>query len=133
MPRMKITDINLRFQDMPGKYDSDVQEIMAKIRNGEKVPPILVSRQGYLQDGRHRLAAYMFLGRKEIDVVFGNHPAAEVKEKKEMAEKKTNCKLCRHCTIEKQKPNNMETWWCGPSKMYVHHLKPDHCGIFKGR
>ena len=37
------------------------------LRGGGKLPPIQVSRQNYLHDGRHRLAAHHMAGHTEID------------------------------------------------------------------
>lgn len=80
---MKIKDINLMFQDMDfsAQGRADVREIMDSIVAGRQIPPILVSSSGYLQDGRHRLAAYKKLGYTEILVEIGNHPAAKVVKK----------------------------------------------------
>ena len=75
---MRIVNINLEFQDMPSIYDTEVREIVAAIKQGKKMPPILVSKEGYLQNGRHRLMAYKILGYKKIDVEYGYHPAAKV-------------------------------------------------------
>jgi ParB-like chromosome segregation protein Spo0J len=82
--KMKIKDINLQFQDMDFSQQGkkDVREIMETIRSGKKIPPILVNTSGYLQDGRHRLQAYINLGYKEVDVEYGYHPAAKVVRKK---------------------------------------------------
>jgi hypothetical protein len=78
--RMRVKDINTEFQDMDfgPEGNRDVRNIVTAIKGGEKMPPILVSERGYLQDGRHRLAAYKQLGIEEIDVVYGDHPAATV-------------------------------------------------------
>ncbi len=76
---------------MPSEFNCDVQEIVKAIRAGKKMPPILVSENGFLQDGRHRLMAYKYLGKSRIDVIYGNHPAATVMKKKQ----KCNCKLIK--------------------------------------
>jgi hypothetical protein len=80
--KMKVKDINVEFQDMDfgAQGHKDVREIQAAIERGEKMPPILVSPSGYLQDGRHRLTAYKRLGALEVNVVYGYHPAAQVKK-----------------------------------------------------
>jgi 5-formaminoimidazole-4-carboxamide-1-beta-D-ribofuranosyl 5'-monophosphate synthetase len=77
---MDIRDINLEFQDMDfsPQGEKDVREIMQSINRGDTIPPILVSDSGYLQDGRHRLAAYKRLGFKTIEVEIGRHPDAHV-------------------------------------------------------
>lgn len=81
--KMKIKDINLTFQDMEfgPQGNRDVREIKLAIKRGDKIPPILVNKAGYLQDGRHRLVAYKELGFDEVEVKYGNHPAAHVKKK----------------------------------------------------
>jgi len=81
--KMKICDINTEFQDMDFGPEgrADVKKIAAAIRRGEKMPPILVSKTGFLQDGRHRLAAYKMLGFKEVAVEYGHHPAAKVNKR----------------------------------------------------
>jgi len=78
---MKLSDINLEFQDMGfgPEGERDVREIMVAIRRGEQMPPILVNPHGYLQDGRHRYLAYKRLGFKEIPVEIGYHPSAKVR------------------------------------------------------
>lgn len=79
--RMKAKEINIMFQDMPPGHEGQIREIMEAIRRGDKIPPILVSKAGYLQDGRHRLEAYKRLGIKEIEVEYGYHPSAKVRKK----------------------------------------------------
>lgn len=80
--KMKVSDINTTFQDMPPNHGAQVREIAIAIKRGDKIPPILVNRSGYLQDGRHRLAAYKLLGIKEVRVEYGTHPAAKVVRRK---------------------------------------------------
>ena len=77
--------INTEFQDMDlsPQGRKDVEEIKQKIKRGDDLPPILVSKSGHLQDGRHRLKAYQELGIDEVPVTYGNHPAAKVTEKKQ--------------------------------------------------
>ncbi|GAG95331.1 unnamed protein product, partial [marine sediment metagenome] len=71
---MLIDDINLEFQDLPANAQQQIDEIRVVIEAGEEMPPILVSKDGYLQDGRHRLEAYKQLGIDEIEVKIGSHP-----------------------------------------------------------
>jgi hypothetical protein len=85
--RMKVKDINTIFQDMPPGHSGQVLEIARAIKKGDKMPPILVNPSGYLQDGRHRLAAYKLLGIKEVEVEWGHHPAAKVVSKKKPGRK----------------------------------------------
>jgi ParB-like chromosome segregation protein Spo0J len=80
--KMKVLDINTQFQEMPPGHEKQVRDIAGAIRRGDKMRPILVSEGGYLQDGRHRLAAYKRLGIEEIEVEYGYHPAAKVIRKR---------------------------------------------------
>jgi hypothetical protein len=77
--------INTEFQDMDlsPQGRKDVEEIKQKIKRGEELPPILVSKSGHLQDGRHRLKAYQEMGIEEVPVVYGNHPSSKVTKKKQ--------------------------------------------------
>jgi hypothetical protein len=56
--------------------EADIEAIMKKIQNGEEIPPILISKSGYLQDGRHRLEAYRRLGYDEVPTIVGHDPSA---------------------------------------------------------
>jgi ParB-like chromosome segregation protein Spo0J len=80
--KMNISKINTQFQELPANSEMQVRQLVAAIKRGEKMPPILVSRAGYLQDGRHRLTAYKRLGLTEIEVEYGHHPAAKVVERR---------------------------------------------------
>jgi hypothetical protein len=71
---MRIADIDTRFQPLPEGSSSQVTELMNIIDSGGEIPPILVSKGGYLQDGRHRLEAYKRLGFKDIEVAIGIDP-----------------------------------------------------------
>jgi ParB-like nuclease domain len=85
--RLNVNTINTGFQEMPPGHQKQVREIAEAIRRGDNIPPILVNRSGYLQDGRHRLAAYKLLGMQEVDVEYGYHPAAKPLKKNTMKRK----------------------------------------------
>jgi len=82
--RMSINKINTEFQDMRfgASGQNDVRNIVSAIKKGRRMPPVLVSKSGYLQDGRHRLAAYKQLKKRNVRVVYGYHPAAKVTKKR---------------------------------------------------
>jgi len=82
---MGVSEINTQFRELPMGIGSQIQvtEIMDAIQRGKKIPPILVSKSGFLQDGRHKLEAYKRLGYNEVPVVIGHHPSAIVLPKEE--------------------------------------------------
>jgi ParB-like chromosome segregation protein Spo0J len=82
--KMKVSEINTQFQEIPRGHEDQVREIVQAIRRGDKIPPILVSESGYLQDGRHRLEAYKRLNIGVIAVEYGHHPSAKVVKKRRM-------------------------------------------------
>lgn len=70
---ISIDEINTQFnEDAPSS--STVLSLMKSIENKEPIPPLLISPNKYLQDGRHRLKAYKNLGFKKVPVIFGYDP-----------------------------------------------------------
>ncbi len=67
---IQISEINTKFEGDAPSFET-IFKIMKAIQRNEKIPPILVSPQKYLQDGRHRLEAYKNLGYKTIPAIIG--------------------------------------------------------------
>ena len=72
---MRIEDINTTF-NKPSEYDNTVESMVNTLRLGNSLPPIIVSENGYLQDGRHRLKAYMVVGFDTVEVAVGIPPGS---------------------------------------------------------
>lgn len=72
---MNINKINTEF-NKPAYHDETVESMVESIYSMNELPPIMVSPEGYLQDGRHRLRAYMEVGEKNIHVVYGIGPGS---------------------------------------------------------
>lgn len=70
---MPISEINTRFNE-GAPSSSTVLSLMESIKKKKVVPPILVSPNKFLQDGRHRLQAYKNLGYEKVPVIFGYDP-----------------------------------------------------------
>ena len=75
---VSISYINDKFEPFPEGMASeeDVIKMMNFLKAGGKLPPILISKSGYLIDGRHRLEAYKRLGYNKIPVIKGINPSA---------------------------------------------------------
>lgn len=50
---------------IPAKIDA----IASKLTNGESVPPIVISKDGYIMDGHHRWLAVKKVGGNTIEVI----------------------------------------------------------------
>ncbi len=75
---MRISDINTEFNKPIWDYTTEA--MIKHLRQGGTLPPIMVSENGYLHNGRHRLAAYMSLNYKEVPVITG-HEGKELGKK----------------------------------------------------
>ena len=65
-----ISEIDLRFnEDVPSW--ATVNSLMESIRKKEAIPPILISPNKHLEDGRHRLRAYKNLGYTKVPAIIG--------------------------------------------------------------
>ena len=73
---MNVSDIDTQFQGIAPNAEGEIEGIMEAIEAGKDVPPILVSKNGFLQNGRHRLEAYKRLGVEEITVSIGIDPSS---------------------------------------------------------
>jgi len=67
---IKISEINTNFEGDAPSY-ATVNNLMEAIKNNEEIPPILISENNYLQDGRHRLRAYKNLGYDKVPTIIG--------------------------------------------------------------
>jgi len=68
--RLPIEVIRLDFQEPAFLFDEKVAEIAAAFLRGEVLPPVVVRYDGatyQLQDGFHRIAAMVSIGRKETE------------------------------------------------------------------
>jgi ParB-like chromosome segregation protein Spo0J len=74
---ISISSIRRDFQDAECLFDEKVAEIAAALLRGDTLPPIVVRYDGetyLLQDGFHRIAAMLSIGRKEAEaeIIPGN-------------------------------------------------------------
>ena len=69
---IKIKDVNTKFQEFPGGPSSEetVKGMVEHLKGGGELPPIVISKNNFLQNGRHRLEAYKRVGREDIPFVY---------------------------------------------------------------
>jgi ParB-like chromosome segregation protein Spo0J len=69
--KLQISLIRRDFQDPELLFDEKVHQIAEAMRRGEIIPPVTVRHDGenyWLQDGFHRVAAAVSIGRDAIKV-----------------------------------------------------------------
>jgi ParB-like chromosome segregation protein Spo0J len=69
--KLPVTSIRRDFQPEEYMLEERVGEFVAALNRGEVFPPVTVRYDGeeyWLQDGFHRIAAMLSIGRAEVDV-----------------------------------------------------------------